>query len=282
MAQPDADALRASGTQLQAAGRFGAAAAAFQDLVALTPSDAAAWTALCGSLLLDRRPAAALEAAEAGLSARPRSPDLLCAKARTLQSVGRLDESRLALQQALAIDPACAEARYGLALQAAGAGDWDGAAAVAAPLLALAPAPHIDWLAARIALGVGDTAAALQRSSRALQAPGLSPDQQAEIALLMGEALDGLGRPAEAFRAFAQGKAALRGFYAERAASREGEVDKLQRLAAWFAAADPAPWRAAPASPGSGARGHAFLVGFPRSGTTLLEQALAGHRDLVA
>jgi hypothetical protein len=29
-------------------------------------------------------------------------------------------------------------------------------------------------------------------------------------------------------------------------------------------------------------RGHAFLLGFPRSGTTLLEQALAGHPDLVA
>ncbi|HZZ87221.1 MAG TPA: sulfotransferase, partial [Caulobacteraceae bacterium] len=33
---------------------------------------------------------------------------------------------------------------------------------------------------------------------------------------------------------------------------------------------------------GPGVRGHAFLVGFPRSGTTLLEQALAGHPDLVA
>ena len=30
------------------------------------------------------------------------------------------------------------------------------------------------------------------------------------------------------------------------------------------------------------ARGHAFLLGFPRSGTTLLEQALAGHPKLVA
>ena len=29
-------------------------------------------------------------------------------------------------------------------------------------------------------------------------------------------------------------------------------------------------------------RGHAFLLGFPRSGTTLLEQALAGHPNVVA
>ena len=100
----------------------------------------------------------------------------------------------------------------------------------------------------------------------------------------MGEALDGLGRPAEAFQAFSRGKGALRAFYAERAAGRESEVGKLQRLAAWFRAADPTPWRAASvgASAGPGVRAHAFLVGFPRSGTTLLEQALAGHPDLVA
>jgi hypothetical protein len=282
--EPDAAALRSSGARLQAAGRFAAAAAAFERLVALNPSDPESWAALTGALLLDRRPAAALAASESGLSRLPASPGLLCAKARALQTVGRIEEARVALQQALAIDPGCAEARYGLALQAVGAGAWDAAATAAGPLLALAePGPQIDWLAARIALGRGDSPAALQRSSRALNAQGVSPDQHAEIALLMGEALDGLGRTAEAFQAFAQGKAALRAFYAQRAASRESEVDKLNRLTAWFRAADPAPWRAPRAADvQSGARGHAFLVGFPRSGTTLLEQALAGHPELVA
>ena len=101
----------------------------------------------------------------------------------------------------------------------------------------------------------------------------------------MGEALDGLGRTPEAFQAFSRGKAALRRHYAERAAGREGEVDKLDRLAAWFQTADRAPWRKAPGGVGAqgpGVRTHAFLVGFPRSGTTLLEQGLAGHPDLVA
>jgi hypothetical protein len=111
----------------------------------------------------------------------------------------------------------------------------------------------------------------------------MTPDQQAETALLLGEALDGLGRPAEAFAAFSRGKGVLRAFYAERAAGRESEVAKLTRLAAWFDAADPAPWRAAPPPQADVAvRGHAFLIGFPRSGTTLLEQALAGHPDLVS
>src|SRR6202000_827387 len=98
-----------------------------------------------------------------------------------------------------------------------------------------------------------------------------------------GEALDQLGRQAEAFETIATGKAALRAFYAARAAASESETDKFVRLGAWFAGADPALWQTAPTPPGKPeARGHVFLVGFPRSGTTLLEQALAGHPDLVA
>jgi tetratricopeptide (TPR) repeat protein len=278
----DASAVRSAGARLQAEGRLGEAVDAFQRLVEMTPLEDGGWIALSGALLADRRPQAALEASEAGLRRLPRSPGLLCAKAQALQSVSRVAEARAALQQALAIDPACAEARFALALQAVEAGDWDGAVELAGPLLVQA-GPRVDWLAARIALGRGDFATALDLTTRTLRASGLSPQQHAETLLLMGEALDGLGRTAEAFGAFSQGKASLRAFYAQRAASRESEVDKLTRLAAWFRAADPAPWRTAPpASAASGVRGHVFLVGFPRSGTTLLEQALAGHPDLVA
>ena len=180
-------------------------------------------------------------------------------------------------------DPTNANARFALALQAIEAGDWDRAESVAASLLSQpAAGPQADWLAARIALGRGDFAVAAERAARALAATRLAPDQVAETALLLGEALAGLGRTDEAFVAFSRGKDALRRFYAQRAASRESEVGKLQRLAAWFRAAAAAPWRQAPAASSVGVRAHAFLVGFPRSGTTLLEQALAGHPELVA
>ena len=272
--------LRRTAQARQSAGRWDEATRLYQRAVTADPFDPVGWVALADCLLLGRRPEAALRACDDGLTRLPASPSLYCAKARVLQSLSRVGEARVALQQALAIDPGGAEARFGLARLAAEAGDWDGAATIAAPLLALAaPGARIDWLAARIALGNGDLSAAVERSARALQTPGLAPDQQAEAALLMGEALDGLGRAAEAFQAFSRGKAALRGFYAARAAGRESEVEKLGRLATWFRAADPAPWRA---TPPASAGGHAFLVGFPRSGTTLLEQALAGHPDVAA
>jgi tetratricopeptide (TPR) repeat protein len=271
--------LRQAGLARQAQGRLEEAIALLRQAVEAAPDEPDGWAALAHACLTDRQPQTALQVCEVGLQRLPGAPALLCAKAAVLQSLSRVAEAAGAYRAALTADPESGPARHGLALQAAEAGDWDAAEALVAPL---APTPGLDWLAARIALGRGDAEAARARAARA-EAGLARPDQQAEAALLLGEALDGLGRPAEAFAAFARGKARLRGFYAERAAGREGETDKLRRLAAWFEAADPAPWQAAPpAGTDFGVRGHAFLLGFPRSGTTLLEQALAGHPDLVA
>jgi tetratricopeptide (TPR) repeat protein len=268
--------------RLLAQGRLDEARALLERAVTAAPLDPAARIALADLLVTSRRPDLALRVCEAGLQRLGADAGLLCAKARALQNVSRVAEAEAAYRQALQLDPTRAEARYGLALQATEAGDWDAAQA----LVQAIPGPRgpaFGWLAARIALGRADFASAAEAARETLSAAGLGPEQHAETELLLGEALDGLGRHAEAFAAFSRGKQTQRGFYAERAAGREAEADKLDRLAAWFGAADPAPWRTAPNAPTDPARpGHVFLVGFPRSGTTLLEQALAGHPRLAA
>jgi tetratricopeptide (TPR) repeat protein len=248
------------------------------------PREAEGYVALAGCLLVARRPEVALQVCDVGLREAGPSSALHCAKARTLQSLSRVGEAATAFRAALALDSTRAEARFGLALQAVEAGDWDEAAGLSAPLLANGNTdPAAEWLAARIALGRGELEAARAHAQQALSSGAHAPDQLAETALLLGEALDGLGRASEAFAAFTRGKSALRAFYAERAAAAEPESAKFERLARWFAAADPTPWQAAPPSQtAEAARRHAFLVGFPRSGTTLLEQALAGHPDVIA
>jgi tetratricopeptide (TPR) repeat protein len=250
-----------------------------QRATALAPSEPAPWVALADGLCLARRPEAALGVCDRGLEAVQAKSDLLCAKARALQGLSRVSEARALYEQALALDGGSAAARTGLALAALERGDWPAAESLAAPL----SGPAIEWIRARAALGRGDHERARGLAAGLLAHPGLSPDQTAETALLLGEALDGLGRAPEAFQAFTRGKQALRALYAERAAGRESELARLERLAGWFRSADPAPWQAAPpAISAPGVSGHAFLVGFPRSGTTLLEQALAGHSDLVS
>ena len=129
----------------------------------------------------------------------------------------------------------------------------------------------------------GQPAVALARLTPLLARPTLRPEQRADALLLRGLAEDALERVGDAFASAAEGKAIQRALFAQRAAGREGEAAKLRRLAAWFDRADPADWRGArlQARPGD-PRVHIFLVGFPRSGTTLLEQVLAGRPDVVA
>jgi len=276
-------ALMGAAAARQRLGRFDEAARLFERAIELEPGEPAPWAALAACRLAARQPRAALEALAAGLRRIGPNPALFCAEARVLQSLGRVGEAAARLRQALALDATCGEARLGLALAALEAGDWDEAQRLAPPLAAgrTPPAPWA-WVRARIALARGDFEAARRFAAAAAQAPQLGPEQRSETLLLLGEALDGLGRRSEAFAAFSQGKAALRRLYAARAQASESETARLARIAAWLRDADPGQWRAAAPDEDDGVRGHAFLFGFPRSGTTLLEQALAGHPHVVS
>ncbi len=285
-AEAEARRLQVAATAAQRAGAFDRAGPLFERALALTPDRGESWAGLAECLLAARRPEEAVAVCDAGLRRIAEDPTLLTAKARAAQSLSRVAEAAALFRRALDRDAAFAPARYGLALQAVEIGDWDAAAALAAPLIAAgAPGPDLAWLAARIALGRGEPAVALAGVAGLLAVGGLTAEQRAEILLLQGQSLERLGRYAAAFAAAAQAKALLRGHFTERAASGEGETAKYRRLAAWFAAADPADWRGAPVGAGeaqSASAGHAFLLGFPRSGTTLLEQALAGHSGVVS
>ena len=209
----------------------------------------------------------------------------LCAQAGDLRERGRAGEALALYRQALARAPDLFDAGFGLAMTLVELGDRDLAEKVAARLLAGHPDnPGAGWLAGRIAAERGDFPAAIARLQPLLARTDLAPTQRAEALLLLSQAFDGLDRTGEAFAAAAQGKAIQRAAHAERAARREGEVDKLNRLAAWFASAGAADWTPAPdlAPIPDAAATHIFLVGFPRSGTTLLEQVLAGHPDVSA
>jgi hypothetical protein len=72
----------------------------------------------------------------------------------------------------------------------------------------------------------------------------------------------------------------LRDAYAPKFGNGRTAAIYARQLLEFFEAANPAHWqpRSAPATP-SGQ--HVFLIGFPRSGTTLLEVILEGHPDVV-
>jgi hypothetical protein len=229
----------------------------------------------------------ALAAWDRALAARPRDAGLMCGKASVLQSLARTAEAAALFAAADAAEPGHLQAGVGLAMIALETGDLAAAGGHAARLAALhGPQPPVAWLAGRVAMARGEPAAAEAHLAPLADDPALSPEQRADVLLLRGEALDALGRTAEAFASAVRGKSILQALNTARAASREGEVEKLRRLKAWFEAADPADWAAAPQGaddgPGPVFPDPVFLVGFPRSGTTLLEQLLAGHPDVSA
>jgi Tfp pilus assembly protein PilF len=271
--------------ELLRAGRFAEAIGRAEQQLKRAPHDIAAWAALAESLFAARRPEDALVAWTCALTLAPHAPELLCGKGRVLQSLGRAAEARALYREALSRDPQRFDAAFSLALLAVESGDWAEAERCAAPLREKHPdAPNLVWLAARVALGRGDAAAAHRELTLLCRDPRLGLEQRADALLMLAETLDRLGRPSEAFEATVTGKAIQRRLFAERAASREGAVERFERIAAWFRSTDPAPWRVAPVAPAAPGQptSHAFLVGFPRSGTTLLEQALAGHSRVAA
>jgi hypothetical protein len=265
---------------LRRAGRMDEAIAEAEAWTKASPRNSSAWSILADTLAAANRPDLASGAWDKALTLDPRSVAVMCGKARALQALGWPGEAERWFERALEVDHHAFDARFGLARLAFDAGDLDRADAYAERL---EKRPGAAWLSARIAAARGEFEKARALTEGLLAVPALGEAQRAEALLLQATVLDDLGETAPAFLAAREGKAIQRRLFARRAASREGETQKLKRLAAWFSTADRSVWASATeTTPGPDAPDtHVFLLGFPRSGTTLLEQALAGHGDVV-
>ncbi len=222
----------------------------------------------------------AVEAFDAGLTVAAEAR-LHFARALALEDLRELDAARQALEQAVKLEPAHAEALARLALLAVQRGDAASARDLASRALAINPRQATARIArAHAALEQRDMTTAEAQISALVQDPSLGPVNRAYALSLAGDILDAQERIPEAFAAYASSKAVQRDAFAPQMADVESVTLREQRLADYFTSADAALWRAAPT--GSEAFTHVFLVGFPRSGTTLLEQVLASHPDVMA
>jgi len=225
------------------------------------------------------RPREAVEAFDAGLKIAPEAR-LYFARALALEDLRELDAARGAFEKAVALDPAQAEALARLALLAVQRGDTAVARDLAGRSLAIDPRQACARIAlAHAALEQKDMATAEQQVSALVQDASLGAVNRAYALSLAGDILDAQDRLPEAFAAYAASKAVQRDAFAPRMAGVESVAMREQRLADYFRRADAQSWRS-DAKTQTGARCHVFLVGFPRSGTTLLEQVLAGHPDI--
>jgi tetratricopeptide (TPR) repeat protein len=276
---------RLRGVLAQQEGRLDTAISDFEAALSLGGEDAAVLNALGLSMARAGRLAEGLQKIDRAIALQPNFSAFHYNRGWTLEAMSELGQAREAYERAVALDARNANALAGLANLSARAGDWEAARSEAARALALDPAlPPATVALARAELAAGDASGAELRL-RTLLSSGRARDHDRAVALeQLGDALDVLDRPAEAFEAYSEAAAILRAQYAPRFHSEDVERTTVfaRRLDDAFRAHDRAAWtRRATEEDLPGPQRHLFVLGFPRSGTTLMGQILAGGADVV-
>jgi len=225
------------------------------------------------------------EALRAFLRVAARMPDFAPAHFNmgwASEELGELDAARESWQRSHAIDPANPEPPARLALLAARLGRNAEAQTWAAKALESTPThPGARLAAARADMQEGNLAAAGEAAHALAHDPRTPPFERTEALGILGDVLDAQHRTAEAFAAWRTRNTAIQAQNAARYARPAGETvpEYLRRLTAYFERA--ASWSPSRPAINEPCTQHVFLVGFPRSGTTLLEESLARHPDVI-
>jgi Flp pilus assembly protein TadD len=272
------------------AGRYDAALVDLQEARRLAPADIPTLNALGLCLANLRRHADALETFDAAIVLEPGFAPAHFNRGWVSEEIGELDQARSSFEAAARLSPRDPLPQARLAALAARASDWPAARALGERALAGQPAQSMPALAtAVLALAAADIAEGGPDQARArllplIADPAVSAIDKAQAHGLLGDIAERRDDPAEAFAQFAAANEALRAFHAPRFTGPGVQTmpDMLGWLTRYFEAAPASAWRGAGGTTRGDFAGHIFLMGFPRSGTTLLERVLTVSPAVVA
>jgi len=187
---------------------------------------------------------------------------------RVLRHEGRTQEAREALERSNRLQPGVPGTIAALAELEYSAGEADRAMALLEPHIGAEPDPLITSALSLVARGGGDRARAIDVVRRELDAGRLTAQARSVTLFRLGSLLDAEGRYDEAFEVYKEANASRRARFDPDGFS--ADVDCL--IEAWT----PEAVAAAPRSRVAGST-PVFIIGMPRSGTSLLEQILSSH-----
>jgi len=204
---------------------------------------------------------------------------LLANLAWNLKNQGRMEESRALYRQSVALDPTIFQTLFGWARMEETDRDFTRAGELLDDAEKLSPGNSNVLLSRAVLHGrtkdYDKAVAALDAIEQQRDGGGLGPLEWSEKGLL----LDKMGRAGEAFAAFTEAKRTLRELTGQAYLAEEAAA-AAQRLAGFFTATRLA------ILPRAGVRSDVaqpiFVVGFPRSGTTMIEQTLSAHPRISA
>jgi len=267
------------------AGDFGAAHQLLQRALALAPGDVMVAGAIGAVLRKEGRLDEALAVLDRVVAAEPRHGAAWLERGYTLEALRDEPAASRSYAQALALDPDLAPALGKLADLAAKRGDRASGQDYAERALAVDPAqPSAVFALATIAMEAGEPQRAADRLAALLET-ALKGDDRSRTLTLLGDALDKLDRPDDAFGAWVQAQRTFRETFAPLLApqpQRPSHRQFIETITARVEAAPPWLQGARPAPTPGAAATHVFLLGYPRSGTTLVENILASAPGVVA
>ena len=247
------------------------------------PEDGETWRRYATVLARLEQYEPALAAFKRALEILPGAYPTLIAAGATAFEAGALTESEAYYRQASTLQGDQAQPWAVLSAIAARREDSRQARDLAHKALTLEPNSVIAHMSlARADLIEGAVEDAIGGTSRLLEDPELSSQTRIGALDLRADAYDAAGLTSEAFTDYVTRNAITDRIFGPRIARDlvERRIDQARRLRRYVEQTEPAAWRTTCApDPNAEPRvsGHVFLLGFPRSGTTLLEKALAGH-----
>ncbi|MEM7504418.1 MAG: sulfotransferase, partial [Pseudomonadota bacterium] len=259
------------GYALKRSGDFAAALDAFRRSIKLNPRVAAPWIGLAQLLDANNQLEDARQCLQEATTADPRNALARRLLASSHQALGYVEDARRDFETALRIDPSSAPTYHGLGRLLEDLGEPEEAAIAYRKAIRLDPVRK-DSLANLLGLGRHvDISAEIDDVSRGLE--NHAPRERAVLGYGLGKALEQRKEYGSAFRAFETANRARREesgpFDRKRFDSR---IEKMIRLFS-------TDFFSSRKNLGSPSTRPVFIVGMPRSGTTLTEQVIGSHPD---
>jgi len=274
-ARPDAhETLNHLGNALATLGRHAKAESHYRRASVLKPDFFEAHNNLGNALAALGRHEEALGSYERALAVNPGGADAVCNLANSLAALGRHDEALARYGEALTINPNLAEAHASLGNELRNLGQLDAARQALEKAVTLAPSrADFHRSLAESKRFTPDDAQLQAMQALAADMSSMRDSERIDLHFALGKACADIVQREQAFRHFLEGNTLRRQQFEYDEAASLARFERLKRV---FTAELIEQTRGL----GDPTQVPVFIVGMPRSGTTLVEQVLASHREV--